>query len=98
MTRNRSHMTIRILDLTLEIIYLLTGEVYVPESKPSSHVAPNSRNCVSIGWRKSHSPIMDPPPPSQIDERINDKKILEVIQKMIELLTGEVSGAGNSGT
>ncbi|CAI9542905.1 unnamed protein product, partial [Staurois parvus] len=39
-----------------------------------------------------------PPPPSLIEERKKKKKILEVTREITELLTGEVSGAGNSGT
>ncbi|XP_077322604.1 uncharacterized protein LOC143956270 [Lithobates pipiens] len=64
---DRGHVTERIIRLSLEIIYLLTGEDYGPIKKPS-----------------------DPPPPSLTAERKNDKKILEVTQKIIELLTGEV--------
>ncbi|XP_018424869.1 PREDICTED: oocyte zinc finger protein XlCOF7.1-like [Nanorana parkeri] len=37
---------------------------------------------------RSQSPIMEPPPPSLRPER--NKKILEVTNKIIELLTGEV--------
>ncbi|XP_068111781.1 gastrula zinc finger protein XlCGF53.1-like [Hyperolius riggenbachi] len=64
---DKNHMTEKILNLTLEIIYLLTGEDFTVVSKSFSH----SR--MSGG-----SP------------RINDKKILEVIRKISELLTEEV--------
>ncbi|XP_075703284.1 uncharacterized protein LOC142672841 [Rhinoderma darwinii] len=40
----------------------------------------------SGGWSSSQSPITEPPPHS----RIHEKKILELIYKMTELLTGEV--------
>ncbi|KAM4033132.1 uncharacterized protein ACNLHF_020136 [Anomaloglossus baeobatrachus] len=43
---------------------------------------------VSEGWGRPLSPITGPHPP--IHEDINDQKILELIYKMIELLTGEV--------
>ncbi|KAM5127018.1 uncharacterized protein ACMZJ9_020932, partial [Mantella aurantiaca] len=69
---DQSHMTERILNLTLEIIYLLTGESY-PLVKSGDQVT-----------------IMVPPPRSLKPERNNSKKILEVIQKMIGVLTGEV--------
>ncbi|KAM5127482.1 gastrula zinc finger protein XlCGF66.1-like [Mantella aurantiaca] len=72
MEENQSHMTERILNLTLEIIYLLTGESY-PLVKSGDQVT-----------------IMVPPPHSLKPERNNTKKILEVIQKMIGVLTGEV--------
>ncbi|XP_077321431.1 uncharacterized protein LOC143955222 [Lithobates pipiens] len=90
MSWNQSHMTKGIVDLALEIIYLLTGEVYVPESKQSAHVTPSSLDHVSKGWCKSLSPIMGTPPPSLTSEGNNEKKILEVAQKITELLTGEV--------
>ncbi|XP_073518074.1 uncharacterized protein [Phyllobates terribilis] len=55
-------MVERILHLTLEILFRLTGERL----------------------------ITGPPPHPLIHEDINDQKILELIYKMIELLTGEV--------
>ncbi|XP_018427376.1 PREDICTED: gastrula zinc finger protein XlCGF53.1-like [Nanorana parkeri] len=76
----RSHMTERILNLTLEIIYLLTGGSF-PLLKSGDHVT-----------------ITAPPCDSLKPERPNMEKILEATKKMVELLTGEVSGAGDSGT
>ncbi|XP_044151142.1 gastrula zinc finger protein XlCGF66.1-like isoform X3 [Bufo gargarizans] len=55
-------MAERILDLTLEILLLLTGEDYSTVKKTSSNL---------------------------IHEK-NNEKILEVVHKMMELLTGEV--------
>ncbi|PIO36231.1 hypothetical protein AB205_0071580 [Aquarana catesbeiana] len=89
--KERRIMTERILNLTLEIIYLLTGEDYTVVKKTSvKHVTPSSRPCWSGGWNRHHTPIMEPPPPSLNLERSNDKKILNVTQKIIELLTREV--------
>ncbi|XP_073409384.1 zinc finger protein 316-like [Dendrobates tinctorius] len=45
---------------------------------------------VSEGWGRPLSPITGPPPHPLIHEDINDQKILGLIYKMIELLTGEV--------
>ncbi|XP_069825485.1 oocyte zinc finger protein XlCOF8.4-like isoform X2 [Dendropsophus ebraccatus] len=74
-------MAARILELTLEIIHLITGEDYTVVKKWCGEcVAPP----VSGGW--SSSPITDPPPPSLIHEQ----KILELTTRMTELLTGEV--------
>ncbi|XP_072282288.1 uncharacterized protein [Pyxicephalus adspersus] len=72
MNKDRSHMTERILNLTLEIIYLLTGESFHP---------------VKSGDQVT---ITVPPPHCLTPEKLNNKKILEVIQNMTELLTGEV--------
>ncbi|PIO13484.1 hypothetical protein AB205_0186190, partial [Aquarana catesbeiana] len=90
MKKGRSHKRDRILQLTLEIIYLLTGEDYGPMKKPNDHV--ESTNCLSIsgGWSRTHSPITDPLPLTLTPGRNHSKKILEVTQKIIELLTGEV--------
>ncbi|XP_072280716.1 gastrula zinc finger protein XlCGF66.1-like isoform X2 [Pyxicephalus adspersus] len=89
--KERSIMTERILNLTLEIIYLLTGEDYTVVKKTSAeHITPNNHTCWSEGCNKFQSPTMDTSPPSLKLEKSNDKKILEVTQKIIELLTGQV--------
>ncbi|XP_077322018.1 uncharacterized protein LOC143955770 [Lithobates pipiens] len=74
MDENQSHMTEKILNLTLEIIYLLTGENF-PLPKSGHH---------------SHMTITVPPCDSLKPERHNMEKILEVTKKMMELLTGEI--------
>ncbi|CAI9576234.1 unnamed protein product, partial [Staurois parvus] len=71
MDKERIKITERILNLTLEIVCLLTGESF-PPVKSGDHVI-----------------ITVPTLQSLIPER-KDKKILEVTQKIIELLTGEV--------
>ncbi|XP_073450219.1 uncharacterized protein [Aquarana catesbeiana] len=73
------HMTKKILDLTLEIIYLLNGENYIA-FKLSAGLAPSN-------MKKTSSSFMEPLSHSL---RKDKKKILEVTQKMIELLTREV--------
>ncbi|XP_040177051.1 oocyte zinc finger protein XlCOF22-like [Rana temporaria] len=87
MYKDRDEIRERLINLTLEILYLLTGEDYGPMKKSDDHVT--SSNClhVSKGWTRS--PIMELPFPSLTCERSN-KKILEVAQKIIDLLTGEV--------
>ncbi|XP_075699017.1 uncharacterized protein LOC142664016 [Rhinoderma darwinii] len=85
MDKDRNEMSRRILDFTLEIIYLLSGEEYTIVKKTSG----DCRTPIiheSGGWSSSQSPITEPPPHS----RIHEKKILELIYKMTELLTGEV--------
>ncbi|XP_073516656.1 uncharacterized protein [Phyllobates terribilis] len=86
MDMDRDKMAERILHLTLEILFRITGEDYIL-------VKTSSERCqdpVSEGWGRPLSPITGPPSHSLIHEDINDQKILELTYKMIELLTGEV--------
>ncbi|XP_056407414.1 uncharacterized protein LOC130299346 [Hyla sarda] len=74
MSPDRTDVTTGLLHITLEIIRLLTGEDYTVVKKTSGE----SGGCDT-----------DPPPHSIIHEK-NNKKILELTNKMVELLTGEV--------
>ncbi|XP_077110045.1 uncharacterized protein LOC143766334 isoform X2 [Ranitomeya variabilis] len=87
MDMDRDKMVERILHLTLEILFRLTGEDYTVVKKTSNNCcqAPESE-----GRGRPLSPIMGPPPHPLIHEDVNDQKILELTYKMIELLTGEV--------
>ncbi|XP_077110958.1 uncharacterized protein LOC143766856 [Ranitomeya variabilis] len=87
MDMGRDKMAERILHLTLEILFRLTGEDFTVVKKTSSD---RCQDPVSEGWRRLLSPITGPPPHPLIHEDINDQKILELAYKMIELLTGEV--------
>ncbi|XP_073517032.1 uncharacterized protein [Phyllobates terribilis] len=87
MDMDRDKMAERILHLTLEILFRLTGEDYTVVKKTSSE---RCQDPVSEGWGRPLSPITGPPPHPLIHEDINDQKILELTYKMIELLTGEV--------
>ncbi|XP_073408744.1 uncharacterized protein [Dendrobates tinctorius] len=86
MDMDRGKMVERILHLTLEILFRLTGEDYTVVKKTSSE---RCQDPVSEGWRRPLSPITGLPPHPLIHEDINDQKILELTYKMIELLTGE---------
>ncbi|XP_077109900.1 gastrula zinc finger protein XlCGF66.1-like [Ranitomeya variabilis] len=87
MDRDKVKMAERILHLTLEILFRLTGEDYTVVKKTSSE---RCQDPESEGWGRPLSPIMRPPPHPLIHEDINDQKILELTYKMLELLTGEV--------
>ncbi|XP_073398087.1 uncharacterized protein [Dendrobates tinctorius] len=87
MDMDRDKMSERILPLTLEILFRLTGEDYTVVKKTASE---HSKDPVSEGCRRPLSPITRPPPHPPIHEDINDQKILELTNKMTELLTGEV--------
>ncbi|XP_073398490.1 oocyte zinc finger protein XlCOF8.4-like isoform X2 [Dendrobates tinctorius] len=87
MDMDRDKMAERILHLTLEIIFRVTGEDYTVVKKTSSG---RCQDPVSEGWGILLNPIMGPPPHPLIHEDIDDQKILELTYNMIELLTGEV--------
>ncbi|XP_075207392.1 gastrula zinc finger protein XlCGF53.1-like [Anomaloglossus baeobatrachus] len=90
---DRDKMVERILHLTLEILFRLTGEDYTVVKKTSSE---RCQAPVSEEWGIPLSPITVPPPHMK-HEDINDQKILELTYKMIELLTGEVTLLGMLG-
>ncbi|XP_073420199.1 uncharacterized protein [Dendrobates tinctorius] len=94
MDMDRDKMAERMLHLTLEILFRLTGEDYTVVKKTSSD---RCQDPVSEGWGRPLSPITGPPPHPLIHEDINDQKILGLIYKMIELLTGEVTLLGMLG-
>ncbi|XP_073450343.1 uncharacterized protein [Aquarana catesbeiana] len=71
MEEDQNHMTEKILNLTLEIIFLLTGESF-PPVKSGDHLS-----------------ITVPPPHCLTTEVTSVKKILEVTNKMIDLLKRE---------
>ncbi|KAM5141693.1 uncharacterized protein ACMZJ9_015398 [Mantella aurantiaca] len=81
--QERSHMIERIVSLTLDILYLLTGEDYIVLKMSYGRVTHSSSPCVTGGFGRS-------PTLKLTSERNNDQKILEVTRKMIGLLTGEV--------
>ncbi|XP_073517690.1 oocyte zinc finger protein XlCOF7.1-like isoform X2 [Phyllobates terribilis] len=88
MNMDTDKMAEKILLLTLEILFRLTGEDYTVVKKTSSE---RCQDPLSEGWwGRTLSPITELPPHHLIDEDINDQKILDLTYKMIELLTGEV--------
>ncbi|XP_077109808.1 gastrula zinc finger protein XlCGF66.1-like [Ranitomeya variabilis] len=87
MDRSSDKMVERILHLTLEILFRLTGEDYTVVKKTSSE---RCQDPVSEGWGTPLSPIMGHLPHPLICEDVKDQKILELAYKMTELLTGEV--------
>ncbi|XP_063289724.1 oocyte zinc finger protein XlCOF22-like isoform X1 [Pelobates fuscus] len=87
MKRDRNKMAERILNLTLEIIYLLTGEDYIVVKKSCER---GSSPLVFKECCRTQSPITVSPPHSLIHERNYDQKILELTNQIIQLLTGEV--------
>ncbi|CAH2320985.1 oocyte zinc finger -like [Pelobates cultripes] len=96
---DKDPVTEEILHLTLEIIYLLTGERYffntlgkdyIVVKKTSEYVSLSSNPNVFKGSPMAQNPSTVPPPPVLIHEKKHDQKILELTNQIIELLTGEV--------
>ncbi|PIN98597.1 hypothetical protein AB205_0024500 [Aquarana catesbeiana] len=86
MKKDKPNVTQIILNLTLETIYLLTGEDY-EVMKRTSDDGVTSR--VPGVLNKSWSHTMNPSP-FVIKQEKNDKKILELTNQVIHILTGEV--------
>uniref|UniRef100_A0A8C5MIG9 Uncharacterized protein n=1 Tax=Leptobrachium leishanense TaxID=445787 RepID=A0A8C5MIG9_9ANUR len=84
----RDLLSQRILDLTLEMIFLLTGEGHTAV-KIHETVSDSSRHQISEGHGRSQSLNTEPPSHSGIHEQ-NHEKILELSNQIIRLLTGEV--------
>uniref|UniRef100_A0A8C5M852 C2H2-type domain-containing protein n=1 Tax=Leptobrachium leishanense TaxID=445787 RepID=A0A8C5M852_9ANUR len=88
----KNPLTQRILDLTLEIINLLTGEHHIVVKIPCGRDdGDGSCHQVSEGYCRSHSTNTGPSALSLTIEKNNDQKILELTNKIMRLLTGEVS-------
>ncbi|XP_069601324.1 zinc finger protein 271-like [Ranitomeya imitator] len=87
MDEDGDETTRRLFHFALEIISLLSGEDYtIVRKTPGDGVTPIIHLQESGG--RSPGPITEPPPHSLLHER--NKKILELSNKMIELLSGEV--------
>ncbi|XP_066461489.1 gastrula zinc finger protein XlCGF66.1-like [Eleutherodactylus coqui] len=87
MENDRNKMSESVFNLTLEILFQLTGEDYTVVKKTSSD---GCRAPMCEGWGRPLSPIPGSPPHPLIHEDINVQRILELANKMLELLTGEV--------
>ncbi|KAM3913585.1 LOW QUALITY PROTEIN: oocyte zinc finger protein XlCOF8.4-like [Leptodactylus fuscus] len=85
MDKGISNKNEKMLNLTLEIIYLIMGEDYTVVKKTSGECVTCSRR-VSHVWSNSTRAILDPLSNSVIHEQ----KILDLTNKIIALLTGEV--------
>ncbi|KAM4032648.1 uncharacterized protein ACNLHF_019846 isoform 4-T4 [Anomaloglossus baeobatrachus] len=90
MYKDRRNINKRILDLTMEIIYLLSRGDYVILKSSGEHVIPSGAIHSLAGQNSTHSPLMLPSSDPLTYELHNEQKILEVTNKLNELLTGEV--------
>ncbi|XP_066448973.1 gastrula zinc finger protein XlCGF26.1-like isoform X2 [Eleutherodactylus coqui] len=85
MDQDKSFMAESILNITLEIIYLLTGEDYTVVRKASGEP-----RCTSGRRSRPRSPIKIQPPRSLTLEGDPEQKILDLTRKIIGLITGKV--------
>ncbi|XP_077322587.1 uncharacterized protein LOC143956260 [Lithobates pipiens] len=91
MDPNQRRMTDSVLNLTLEILYLLTGEDYTVVKKTTGQpVTPANQSRGSVGWSRSRSPVTAQSVLSPSHGENNDKKVLELANRIIHFLTGEV--------
>ncbi|KAM4040235.1 uncharacterized protein ACNLHF_011612 isoform 1-T2 [Anomaloglossus baeobatrachus] len=88
MEKDRTSTAERILNLTLEILFQLTGENDKTMKNIYSDCCPAP---VSEKWGRTMSPISLPPLKILIHKDINERKILELTNEITELLTGEVT-------
>ncbi|XP_068112796.1 zinc finger protein 436-like isoform X2 [Hyperolius riggenbachi] len=86
MDNTRSHVTERILNLTLEIIFLLSGEDYIIMKKSGDCITSVKR--LSGGQCKNESSAKLSQSHCLTPEK-NKEKILQLTSQIIELLTGE---------
>ncbi|KAM4747467.1 uncharacterized protein WCC33_005008 [Rhinophrynus dorsalis] len=90
MSDDKTQVTGKIFNHTLEIIYLLIGEDYIVVKKQSDHTPGNTSPCVSEGDGSTKNKT-EQPPNSLTHERYSTKKILELAKKILHLLTEEIS-------
>ncbi|XP_063814200.1 zinc finger protein 436-like [Pseudophryne corroboree] len=90
MDEERSFVTESVLNLTMDLFRQLTGETYSTENNAGEQSKCSSHTCVPGGLNGNESPITVPPPHSLIHEQHSNQKILELTNKIIQLLTGEV--------
>ncbi|XP_073542310.1 uncharacterized protein [Phyllobates terribilis] len=87
----KNRMNESILTLFMEIISLLTGEDYAVVQRITGEcLTTTSRLHVSAGSSKTQRIITQPSPHLLIHERIHNQRILELTNRIIELLTGDV--------
>ncbi|XP_077107124.1 uncharacterized protein LOC143764907 isoform X2 [Ranitomeya variabilis] len=90
MDKDREKMSETLLNLTLEIVYLLTGEECIVVKKtPCESDIPTKHPLASREWSKTQSPITWLQIHSIFHIRKNRTKILVLTNKITELLTGE---------
>ncbi|XP_069837099.1 oocyte zinc finger protein XlCOF7.1-like isoform X2 [Dendropsophus ebraccatus] len=86
MDKARNRLIEKIMHITLDILYLLTGEDYIVLKMSGGQVTHSSNPIVSGGFCRNRSLNKDPAK----EEGKNDEKILELTNTITQLLTGQV--------
>nr|DBA15609.1 TPA: hypothetical protein GDO54_004799 [Pyxicephalus adspersus] len=92
MDYERDNVTEGILKLTLKILYLLFDEEYIILKSSGGKLRVTSQSLGLGGCSKSQSSSMEPSPDIITSDIKNSNNILKFTNKIIELLTREVSG------
>ncbi|KAM4032655.1 uncharacterized protein ACNLHF_019850 [Anomaloglossus baeobatrachus] len=90
MDKARNHLIEKIMHITLDILYLLTGEDYVVLKMSHGRVTHSSSPIVSGGFCHNQSLKKDPQTDLLREGGKNNEKILELTNTITQLLTGEV--------
>ncbi|XP_066443547.1 oocyte zinc finger protein XlCOF7.1-like [Eleutherodactylus coqui] len=90
MEKEKSAVSQQILNLILEILYLLTGEDYIIVKKPGRQTAHKNRLQVVEGICRTLGNVLRTPAHSVPPREDNRQKILQLTSKITELLTREV--------
>ncbi|XP_069837820.1 zinc finger protein 420-like isoform X2 [Dendropsophus ebraccatus] len=86
MEDDHSHLTAKIVQLALKILHLLIGEDFIVVEKTSIKCESPQ---LAEDWSKTPSLMEETPAHFSLHDRNNDEKILQITNKIIQLLTGE---------
>ncbi|XP_040294909.1 oocyte zinc finger protein XlCOF8.4-like isoform X1 [Bufo bufo] len=89
MDKARNHLIEKIMHITLDILYLLTGEDYIVLKMSGGQVTHSSSPIVAGGFCRNQS-LNNSPQTDVMEESKNDEKILALTNTITQLLTGEV--------
>ncbi|XP_068115124.1 zinc finger protein 569-like [Hyperolius riggenbachi] len=87
--KEKSRMIERIINLTLDILYLLTEEDYIVLKMSCGRVTHSSNPCILGGFGRTQTQITESNPQSQVSVRSTNKQILQLVSQITELLAGE---------
>ncbi|XP_004913881.2 uncharacterized protein LOC101733085 [Xenopus tropicalis] len=83
--KDKNQRNEKILNLTMEIIYLLTGEDFMVMKRSPNGFPERCSDCMSEGPCRRHTPTVS----HSFHSVTNEKLVLELISNIIQLLTGE---------